>query len=104
MEKIKNNGTEVLYENPKPELKSKNAYFPGIIELPDKRLMACYVTGEAFESIDHTTEISISDDMGNAAFAVFFSNVVNDLDAAALAKVDIDVGRADALRVEETFE
>jgi sialidase-1 len=64
MKKIKKNGTEVLYENPVPELRSKNAYFPGIIELPDKRLMACYVTGEAFESIDHTTEISISDDMG----------------------------------------
>ncbi len=64
MEKIKKTGTEVLYENPVPVLKSKNAYFPNVIELPDKRLMACYVTGEAFESIDHTTELSISEDMG----------------------------------------
>ena len=42
--------------------------------------------------------------MGNAAFSVLFAHVVDDLDAAALAKVDVDVGRADPLWVEKSFE
>ena len=42
--------------------------------------------------------------MGNAAFAILLPHIVDDLDATALAKVDIDVGRADPLRVEESFE
>ena len=47
---------------------------------------------------------AVGDDVGNAALAVFFPHIVDDLGAAALAEVDIDVGRADAFRIEEAFE
>ena len=50
------------------------------------------------------TQLAVGDDVGNATLAVFFPHVVDDLDTAALAKVDIDVGRADPFRVEESLE
>lgn len=42
--------------------------------------------------------------MGDGAFAVFLADVFDDFGAAGLAEVDVDVGRADAFRVEESFE
>ena len=49
-------------------------------------------------------ERAVGDDVGDAAVAVFVSHVVDHLGAARLAEVDIDVGRADAFRVEEALE
>ena len=42
--------------------------------------------------------------MGNGFLAVFFADVLDDLDAAGLAEIDVDIGRGDTLGVEETFE
>ena len=47
---------------------------------------------------------AVGDDVGDGFLAVFFPHVIDDLGAAGLAEVDIDVGRGDALGVEETFE
>ena len=47
---------------------------------------------------------AVSDDVGDGFLAVFFPHIVDDLGAARLAEVDIDVGRGDALGVEETLE
>ena len=49
-------------------------------------------------------QLAVGDDVRNAAFAVFLPHVVDDFHAAALAEVDIDVGRADAFRIEEPFK
>ncbi|HHW31684.1 MAG TPA: exo-alpha-sialidase [Clostridiaceae bacterium] len=56
--------TGILFENKLPQLRSRHGYFPGIIKMNDGTLMAAYVVGEAFESVDLTTEISISRDEG----------------------------------------
>ena len=47
---------------------------------------------------------AIGDDVGDAVVAVFLAHVVDDFDAAAHAKIDIEVGGADALGVEESLE
>ncbi len=54
----------VLYQNPKPHVKSRHAYFPGLAELPSGELIALFVIGEAFESVDMATNISRSSDGG----------------------------------------
>ena len=49
----------------------------------------------------HGTE---SDDLGHAVLAVFLHHVVDDLVAFAVREVDVDVGHADALGIQEAFE
>ncbi len=44
------------------------------------------------------------DDLGDLLAAVFFGDVLNDLAAAAGVEIDVDVGHADALGIEEAFE
>ena len=54
---------------------------------------------------DHLgAEGAVGDDVGDAVVAVFLADVVDDLDAAAHAEVDVEVGRGDALGVEEALE
>lgn len=55
----------VLYENPKPHVKSRHAYFPAITQLPSGELIALFVIGEAFESVDLATNVSRSSDNGS---------------------------------------
>ena len=56
-------------------------------------------------SHDHFgAEGAVGDDIGDAGVAVFLADVVDDLDAAAHAEVYIEVGRGDALGVEEALE
>ncbi len=50
----------IIYENPLPQLRSRNAYFPGIQQLPDGSIIAAYTIGEAFESVDQTTYVAKS--------------------------------------------
>jgi hypothetical protein len=64
MEKITVEKSGILYENPLPQLKSRQAYFPSVIELSDGNLLAAYALGEAIESIDMTTVLAISHDKG----------------------------------------
>jgi len=55
-----------IYENPLPQLRSLGSAFPGICLLPDGRILAAHQMGQAFESVDGTTCISISDDGGKS--------------------------------------
>ena len=49
-------------------------------------------------------EGAVGDDVGHAGVAVFLAHVVDHLDAAAHAEIDVEVGRRHALRVKETLE
>ncbi len=44
--------TSNIYENPLPQLESKQSFFPNVCELKDGTLMASIVIGQAFESVD----------------------------------------------------
>ena len=44
--------TGILFENDLPHLRSRHGYFPGVVKISDGILMAAYVAGEAFESVD----------------------------------------------------
>ena len=54
----------VLYSNPKPHVRSRQAYFPGLVKLPSGDLLATLMIAEAFESADGTTYLSRSKDAG----------------------------------------
>lgn len=60
--KVENRG--VLYENPIPDLRSRDGYFPGVARLEGDHLIAVFAEGEAFESTDMTTNVSFSRDNG----------------------------------------
>jgi sialidase-1 len=54
----------VIYDNPMPQLRSRHGYFPGLVQLPSGELLALFVIGEAFESVDLTTHVARSADLG----------------------------------------
>ncbi len=54
----------VIYSNPLPQLKSRHGFFPGIVQLHSKELIALFVIGEAFESVDCGVFVSRSKDLG----------------------------------------
>lgn len=54
----------VLYENPKPHVRSRHGYFPGLAKLPSGELLATLMIGEAFEAADGTTYLARSSDAG----------------------------------------
>jgi sialidase-1 len=54
----------VLYDNPKPHVRSRHSYFPGLAKLPSGDLLATLMIGEAFESADGTTYLARSSDLG----------------------------------------
>jgi len=56
----------ILYENPKPYLKSIHAYFPSVVELTDGKMVAVYACGEAFEAVNLHTYVSVSNDGGKS--------------------------------------
>jgi sialidase-1 len=56
--------TSILYENPRPHIRSRHGYFPGLAVLPSGDLIALFVVSEAFESADATTYIARSGDLG----------------------------------------
>ena len=49
-------------------------------------------------------ELVEGDDLGNATLAVFLPDIFDDLAAAGLAEIDVDVGRTDPLGVEKALE
>ncbi len=53
-----------IYSNPLPQLRARNAAFPGACVLPDGKILVSYQIGEAFESVDGTIYTSISEDGG----------------------------------------
>ena len=56
--------SNIIYENPLPQLRSRQSFFPSLFELPDKTIGAVYAIGEAFESVDSVSYISFSSDGG----------------------------------------
>ncbi len=56
--------TGVLYENPKPHLRSRHGYFPGLVSLPSGDVLGLFVLAEAFEAPDATTWVARSRDVG----------------------------------------
>ena len=55
-----------IYENPLPQLKSRQSFFPFLTELESGRIMATFAIGEAFESVDLSTYVAFSDDGGKS--------------------------------------
>lgn len=53
-----------IYENPKPAVLSRQAKFPGIVRLNSTELLCMLEIGQAFESADSRTHITISKDNG----------------------------------------
>jgi sialidase-1 len=54
----------IVYVNPLPQLRSRHAKFPGMVQLPSGELLCLFEIGEAFESADCQTYVSRSTDMG----------------------------------------
>lgn len=61
---MKKTETSIIYENPMPQLRSRQAVFPYLCKISDKKIAAVFVIGEAFESADQTSYISFSEDGG----------------------------------------
>ena len=56
--------SNIIYENPLPQLRSRQSFFPCLGELSDGTLFAVVVIGEAFESVDSKSCITFSKDGG----------------------------------------
>jgi len=56
--------SSVIYENPLPQLSSKQSFFPFLCELQDGTIAAVIVIGQAFESVDSSSYIAFSHDGG----------------------------------------
>ena len=54
----------ILWENPMPVLRSMHSFFPFACELENGTILASHVIGEAFESANGTTRLSVSRDKG----------------------------------------
>lgn len=58
--------TGILYQNPRPHVRSIHAYFPSVVTVPGGGMLATVVLGEAFESTDLHTHLVRSTDNGEA--------------------------------------
>ena len=56
--------SNIIYENPLPQLRSVQSYFPFLFELPNGKIGAVTVLGEAFESVNGRSCIQLSEDGG----------------------------------------
>jgi len=56
--------SNLIYENPLPQLRSRQSTFPFVCECKDGSLVAVHVIGEAFESVDGNSYVSRSTDGG----------------------------------------
>jgi sialidase-1 len=54
----------IIYQNPDPLLVSRQATFPGIVQLPDGDLLAVFSIGQAFDAADNRAHVSRSSDDG----------------------------------------
>jgi BNR repeat-like domain len=64
MVQISARGTGLIYQNPKPHVRSVHAYFPSVAALGGGEMAATIVLGEAFESADCHTNVCRSTDNG----------------------------------------
>jgi len=58
--------TNMIYENPLPQLCSKQAFFPWLCEKKDGELLAAFAIGQAFESVDSASVTCTSRDGGKS--------------------------------------
>jgi len=65
--------TSIVYDNPLPQLRSRQAAFPFLCELDNGELICVYQIGEAFESVDGASFLSRSTFL---ALYGFFSFIV----------------------------
>lgn len=56
----------IIYRNPVPHVFSRQAYFPSTVLLDNGDMLASFVIGEAFESLNLDTHIARSKDMGES--------------------------------------
>ena len=54
-----------IYANPDPLLVSRQAAFPGIVQLPDGELLAMFPIGQAFDAADARVHVARSSDNGS---------------------------------------
>lgn len=85
--------TGIIYRNKTPHLKSKHAYFPSVVRLPNGNLMASFVIGEAFESVNLNTYTSISIDNG-----LEWSDPIPIVDNSGIGSLRSNVGRLAVLQ------
>ena len=55
-----------LYQNPTPAIRSRQATFPGVAQLPNGELLALFSIGEAFEAANGRMYVSRSKDKGHS--------------------------------------
>lgn len=56
----------ILYQNPRPHVRSRHGYFPGLVRLASGDLLALFVMAEAFEAANGTTMVARSTDHGRS--------------------------------------
>lgn len=64
MDKIEVVKTGLIYRNPKPYLRSVQAYFPSVVMLSPNEMLATLMLGSAFESVDSHVFVARSTDGG----------------------------------------
>ena len=84
--------SNTIYENPLPQLESRQSFFPGVCQLKDGTVMASIVIGQAFESVDSKTYKSFSADGG-----VSWSEPEVMLDFSGVGRVVTDYAKITAL-------
>ena len=77
--------TSIIYENPKPSLRSRGAAFPNLCQLADGRILADQQIGEAFESVDGASHLCESLD-GGATWSEPWKMFDNSRDAVAVSE------------------
>ena len=86
-------GESVIYDNPIPQLRSRQGMFPNLFKCADGRIAAVFVIGEAFESADKASHISFSDDEGKT-----WSEPVKMYDKSVFGKPFSECSKAASLR------
>lgn len=61
---MKVTASNIIYKNPLPQLRSRHSFFPSGAALKGNSIIASFAMGEAFESVDSTSYVAFSDDMG----------------------------------------
>ncbi|MBQ4641733.1 MAG: exo-alpha-sialidase [Oscillospiraceae bacterium] len=56
--------SNTVYKNPLPQLSSRQSFFPFLAQLKDGSLLAAFVIGQAFESVDSASYVAYSYDGG----------------------------------------
>ena len=94
--------TSTIYDNPLPQLRSRQGFFPSIFELFDGRIGALTVIGEAFESVDSACYVSYSSD-GGKSFGSHIAQIVG-IEVSELFNVENGGGFGDAAHFKQVAD